>query len=644
MCGFTVIWNFDGRKINPEVLVSMNNIIRHRGPDDEGFFIADTLSGNAGSFHGDDTLPEIRAVTPHISQAMVGDLAMGFRRLSIIDLSANGHQPMCDVSERWWIVFNGEIYNYPELRQELMAEGITFLSGSDTEVILYAYQKWGEDCVSHFNGMWAFVIYDKLEKKMFCSRDRFGIKPFYYIYEPGKLFACASEIKALLHLIPFEPEIPMIRDYFVTGVTAHTEHTFFNGISQLRAGHSLRLTNGRFHCESWYQPNPLENHLSFGEACEEFRHLLGDSVRLRQRSDVPYGYALSGGIDSSSIVCAARELSPGNSNTTFSLVFPGRKEDESKYIKSVIDHTGFRSEFVTIGPDDLANDLEKFAFHQEEPFGGISYYGEFKLRELIRNSGVTVSLEGQGADEIITGYSSTLPYYFYDLIRQLKFVQLSKEVGAFNTMTGLTMKQVMRSFASFLLKRKSRVHLQKYPFLNPEFLKDQGTVGFSEMNFPRSGSFLTSELNKLLFVTSIPEQLLRADKSAMAFSVESRFPFLDYRLVEFAMGLPYHFKTGNGTTKLILREAMKQSLPAKIYNRKDKIGFAVPASQWINPALWEKLSEYMDSNAWNEIIDKAAFKRKYPDKESVDWKFWKTISLIVWKKEFESVNKKSLLT
>ncbi len=639
MCGFTGILKLDRSSVDPRLLERMNTSLRHRGPDDEGYLFLNSEKDLIKNCFGEETMPSLKASLSEIDSSFPADLGFGFRRLSIIDLSEHGHQPMCDISQRYWIVFNGEIYNFPEIRTELMADGIKFMSGSDTEVILYAYQTWGEKCVNRFNGMWAFAIYDRLEKKMFCSRDRFGIKPFYYIYEPGKLFAFASEIKSLLYLVQFVPDYGMIREYFVTGVTSHTKQTFFKGILQLQAGYNLSIQNGQLNCLNYYKPDPPKSNLSFNEACEKFKFLLEDSITLRQRSDVPYGYALSGGIDSSSIVCAAKELNKGDSDMTFSLVFPGKKEDESDYIRSVVDHTGFRSKYVTIGPDDLVKDLEKFVFHQEEPFGGISYYGEFKLRELIRNSGVTVSLEGQGADEIVTGYGSLIPYYFYDLIKNLNFGQLRKEVAAFRPMTGLNMNQVLRSFVSNQLDRQSQVHLQKYPYVNWNFLNTFKSHEVKNNNLTKSGTFLDSELNKMLFVTSIPEQLLRADKSAMTFSVESRFPYLDWRLVEFAMGLPYQFKIRNGTTKYILRESMKHLLPEKIYLRKDKIGFAVPADQWVNDSLWKKLNEYLDSDTLENLVDKKTFKKMYPEKEAIDWKFWKTISLILWKNEFESFHR-----
>ena len=303
------------------------------------------------------------------------------------------------------------------------------------------------------------------------------------------------------------------------------------------------------------------------------RELLFDAVKIRLRSDVPLGYALSGGIDSSSIVGIASKINSG-SNNTFSMIYPGDNVDESFFMNKVIEKTGVNHHYVTPTPEDFLKDLDNFIWHQEEPFIGTSYFGEFKLRELIRKNNVTVSLEGQGADEIITGYTSLLNPYFFDLISNFKVQKFIKEYRNFNNYLTSPAK-IIKAYLLRNKKSDSTFLDKKYPYLNSEFFNEIENYGDVLENF-KSGSHLNDVLYEMLLYTSIPQQLVRADKSSMAFSVECRFPFLDYRLVEYAINLSYDYKTKNGLTKYILREAMKDLLPVEVYNRKDKIGFAIP--------------------------------------------------------------------
>jgi asparagine synthase (glutamine-hydrolysing) len=638
MCGFTGLLNLDHRPINPELIRAMNDCIRHRGPDDEGYLFVDTVGKKRLHCSGNDTLDELKQSLPGMDHEMHADLALGFRRLSILDLSSCGHQPMQDESGRYWIVFNGEIYNYIELREELKQSGYSFRSGTDTEVILNAFKHWGEDCLHRFNGMWAFVIFDSHSGNLFFSRDRFGIKPLYYVYLPNKMLAFASEIKPLLLLLPFSINYSVVSDYLGKEITNHGGETFFSNIQQLLPGSKASLTAGKWNTSNYYKLSykPVED--SFSKAVEHFRDLFSDAVRLRQRSDVPFGYALSGGVDSSSIVCTASRQKSIESDMTFSLIFPGRREDESVYIQEVINHTKFQSKFVTVGSQDFERDLDPFLLTQEEPFLGLSYYGEYKLRELIRNSGVTVSLEGQGADEIVTGYLFLLPHYYQDLIRGRRIATLRNEINAFSPFTGKNFSDTLFSYI------KRYVGLEATPgTVKPDYYR----MGEFQAGIPSrlaekeyfSGSALNDALYDLLTRTSIPEQLVRADKNAMAFSVESRFPFLDYRLVEYAMGLPYQYKMCHGNTKYVLREAMREYLPANIYKRRDKVGFAVPNTNWLNQSLWEKINDGIASSSSIPGIDMTLFRKVYKDKRYLDHEFWKIASFVLWQYAFQEYSK-----
>jgi len=334
----------------------MTRVLRHRGPDDEGFILSNTRNNITKSFHHDETIYSIKNKTPKLENNINADLGFGFRRLSILDLSENGHQPMQFDEAGLWIVFNGEIYNYLELRNDLIKYGYKFNSNSDTEVILKSYHKWGEKCVHKFNGMWAFVIWDTKNKKLFCSRDRFGIKPFYYNYEPDNGFIFASEIKSILQLIKSAPDKQTLFDTFYAGYSDFSEKTFFENISQLRGGHNLILKEGKLVVYKYYSIETKPNDDSFVKAKEKLRELLFDAVRIRLRSDVPLGYALSGGVDSSSIVGVASAINLG-SNNTFSMIYPGNKIDESFFVNKVIEKTGVNHHFVSPNPNDFINDF-----------------------------------------------------------------------------------------------------------------------------------------------------------------------------------------------------------------------------------------------------------------------------------------------
>ncbi|MFC2135023.1 asparagine synthase (glutamine-hydrolyzing) [Bacteroidota bacterium] len=635
MCGICGIIKFNV-SVDTAQLLTMTRVLRHRGPDDEGFLLVKSDSHEFYHMHHDETINEVKLKTERLRNVEHSDIGLGFKRLAILDLSSNGHQPMSFEEAGLWIVFNGEIYNYIELREELKQCGYSFNSDTDTEVILKAYHKWGEKCVEKFNGMWAFAIWDSKNRKLFCSRDRFGIKPFYYHYDFQNQFIFASEIKAILQVIKSEPDNQTLFDSFACGYSDHNERTFYENIKQLKGGHNLILQNGNLANYRYYKLESQPCHDSFVKAKVKLRELLFESVRIRLRSDVPLGYALSGGIDSSSIVGIASKIN-SDSNNTFSMIYPGDNVDESFYINKVIEKTGVNHHFVSPTSEDFLKDLDIFIWHQEEPFTGTSYYGEFKLRELIRNSSVTVSLEGQGADEIITGYTSLLLPYFFDLLSNLRFQKFITEYGYFKNYLTSTVK-IIKTYLMRNRKEGDKYLLLKYPYLNKEFFNEIDKSPAELDNF-NSGSHLNDMLYEMLIYTSIPQQLIRADKNSMAFSVESRFPFLDFRLVEYAINLSFDYKTKNGMTKYILREAVKDLLPAQVYNRKDKIGFVIPNNKLNSIKIKEYFYEFL-SNCKEEnfhFLNKEMFMDEYfpkSDENKLDWKFWKIASILLWYNKF----------
>lgn len=646
MCGITGIVSLNNTAISlvPD-LRSMTAILKHRGPDDEGYLLIDTEKKHETGYHGNDTIEPIRLETEKLSDQKLAHLGFGFRRLSIIDLSSNGHQPMRDEATGNWIVFNGEIYNYLEIRDELQKDGCTFRTATDTEVILKSYAKWGVDCVNRFNGMWAFAIWDTRQKILFCSRDRFGVKPFYYFWKPGELFAFASEIKSLLELVPAEANYNALGDFFLLGISDHTEETFFKNIRQLRGAHSLLLSReGALNIFRYYDLHQNAEPANEKESIEKFRSIFFDAVTLRLRSDVPVGYALSGGIDSSSVVMAASQLSAGNNNSTFSTVYPGeRAVDESFFIDKVLEKTNFKKNLVTPKAEIFLNDIENFIWHHEEPVSDLSYYAEFVLRRFTRQHDVIVSLEGQGADEVITGYKALVHPYLQDLLLNFHLREYFREASAFSRNLAVSWPVLLSNipaattpdFLNFL--RKTFARLSSHRFIDFNFFAKHETVFSPGIKFK---SRLNQMLYEFLLYTSIPNQLVRADKNAMAFSMECRFPFLDYRLVEFAFSLNANLKIRSGTTKFILREAMRNYLPNEVYERRDKKGFPVPMERWMDKDLRKFIDGVVSTKEFLEIpfLDKKKFRHlydKYRDGKASGINFWTIIGVSLWHKKFK---------
>lgn len=610
MCGISGIISFVPLPLGS--LHLMTDCIRHRGPDDEGFVLFPCLDGQADPRGGPDTPDDVLRAellySPISNGAREGlfHFGLGHRRLSILDLSPLGHQPMCTQDGRYWIVFNGEVYNYVELRAELENLGHSFISRTDTEVILAAYAQWGDGCLARFNGMWAFAIYDSKVKTLFLARDRFGVKPLYYWASPEGLFAFASEIKQFTVLPGWQAKLNGQRayDYLVFGITDHTEETMFAGVFQLRPGHCVTLAvddasvvqpGAPLSTHAWYELRPRPFAGSFDDAAREFRSLFEQSIALRLRADVPVGSCLSGGLDSSSIVCVLNELLRNQGGQalqkTFSACSDVARFDERKWIDLVVGKTGVDAHYVYPALDRLFEESPSITWHQDEPFGSTSIYAQWCVFRLAAQNGVKVMLDGQGADEQLCGYHGFFGPRLATLLKSWRFADLVADLGGMRRLHGYSVLSSLKFMLPYLLPEKlthvlRRVGGYTHPrpsWLNLGRLQAEAVDPFWKLG-ARGGGIQALSWTQL---TGANLQMLLhwEDRNSMAQSIESRVPFLDYRLVEFVLGLPDEFKVAGGMTKRVLRESMHGVLPDEIRNRLDKLGFVTPEEVWMRESM-----------------------------------------------------------
>ncbi len=558
-------------------LKQMTSALAHRGPDGEAHW-----------------------------QDESGHVLLGHRRLAIIDLSPAAAQPM-HYLDRYTIIHNGEIYNYIELRKELQNEGYSFRTQSDTEVILAAYDHWEEECVEHFDGMFAFGIWDKQEQEFFVARDRFGEKPFYY-FQDRDTFIFASEMKAIWASgVRRIPNLKMLFNFITIGYVdnpAAPEETFFERIFRLPPASRLYYTpaTGELSIERYWDIDTGEQdkEITIPDAIEKFQHLLTASVRRRLRSDTAIGTSLSGGLDSSTIAAIIdRVKMTGQAQKCFTASFPGFEKDESHYARLVADRFRLDQHTVSISADDLITDWQRFLHHQEEPVASASAFAQYKVFELAKQQGVTVLLDGQGADETLAGYTKYYKWYWQELFQKRRLLR-SREIPAARSKgvkESFGVKNVLASLfpdlASVILERQYLVHALRQQDLHPEFVKLQSKEAY----------YTTPEihhLNGLLYFNTCThglEELLRyADRNSMAHGREVRLPFLSHELVTFLFKLPSHFKIKEGWTKWLLRQSMSSQLPDEITWRQDKVGFEPPQKTW------------MEDNRFQEMIQEA--KRK----------------------------------
>jgi asparagine synthase (glutamine-hydrolysing) len=641
MCGITGICNFDGafKPEYPEYIRKMTDSIQHRGPDDEGFLAVNSVEQKAYLLAGKGSHVERQRIENFNKPA---DLFLGQRRLSIIDLSASGHQPMPNEDGSIWVVHNGEVYNYLELRTELEGLGHRFESQTDTEVILHAYEEWGTKCLSRFNGMWAFGIIDLKAKRIFCSRDRVGVKPFYYTYN-RKRFCFASEIKAILEVDGFlvEPNEQIIADYLFSGLLDHTEETFFNNIYQLKPGEYLLIEEGRLTVRSYWDIEPRELRLSRDDDyAERFYELLKDSVRLRLRSDVPIGTCLSGGLDSSAIVCLANQLmfegiliDPkviGERQKTFSSCFEDPTYDERRFIEMVIRRTGAEKNYTFPCGEKLLEALPKLIWHQDEPFGSTGIYAQWEVMKLAKKRGVTVLLDGQGGDELLGGYLPSFYHLFNEEFKHRRWRRLWREMKGFRKYHATMLAGILSHgiFSRFWNAIGNKIDWAQEAF-QKKFLR----------NFSLPSKF-ENELDNYLYrcfrSATLPRLLHYEDRNSMAFSMEARTPFLDFRLVEYIFSLPPNQKIKEGVTKGILRNAMRGTLPEEIRNRMDKMGFVTPDDVWFRTVLKDKIRRILYSKSFADrgyfVVDKVkeVFEDCCRGKRNIGLTLWRWVNLELW--------------
>jgi len=598
VCGICGIVNFDNTEVSTLSIETMMNAMKHRGPDDEGIFITDNIG-------------------------------LGFVRLSILDLTPAGHQPMKSSDGNYVLIFNGEIYNYIELRNELKTKGYTFKSDSDSEILLNAYIEWGEDALNHLNGMFAFVIYDKVKKEIFGARDRFGIKPFYYKNTENQ-FIFASDIPSILSVSDSRPKPndKIIFDYLVYNRTNHTNETFFEAVLKLPHGHCILIKNGLVTLKKWYDLNDKVRKLkplSFNE--KDFFQEFSKSINLQLRSDVEVGTCLSGGLDSSAITSIVLKNNTKALHSFSAIYDLGDNGDETPFI-NIYSDTSLRMHFTKPTADGLLQDIYKLHLAISEPIPNTSEYAEYKVMELAKKN-CTVILNGQGADEMMAGYHYFYGYYFKELLLSFKLAKLVKEIYSY-----LSIHRSLFGLKSFLFSLNPRL----YSKLKRNYLKSDFKNRFSDKKNPILDDFYNAKtLQEFLikhFEYKFEHHLLWADKSGMHFSLETRFPFLDHNLVEKTLASGITIK--NGWTKHLLRESMNGILPEKIRLRVDKMGFETPENRWFRtPEMKTFVEKILSTDKFkarpyfdNTKVDKVL--NEYLNQNIYNPDIWKWLSLEIW--------------
>lgn len=547
MCGITGILNFDTRPVELSQIKAMNDVISHRGPDGEGFWTSNKLN-----------------------------VGFGHRRLSIIDLSENGKQPMHYLEQRYTITFNGEIYNYIELKSSLIQNGYTFKSGTDTEVLLALYDLKKENCLQDLDGMFSFAIWDEKEQTLFCARDRFGEKPFYYFKDQTR-FVFASEIKQFwaidINKKIDETKLSFFVEHGTIEDSTNITDTFYEDIKELDAAHCLIINkSNNVHIKRYWdielKATPFNGAIE--QAAETFLELFTDSIRLRLRSDVPVGSSLSGGLDSSSIVMLV-DLLKGKEvkQNTFSARFKDYAKDEGAHIEAVVKACkNVEVHYTWPDKDYFESVFDKVTYHQDEPFGSASIVAQYAVMELAKKNKVTVLLDGQGADEQLAGY---LPYY-HTYLNQLYYSKPSAfkiEKAAYQKFHGLVYPyrsiEASETFRMKLGRHKKKLLKQEMPYQNQ----------------------LAKNLKVSTTQIGLKELLRHADRNSMAHSREVRLPFLSHKLVEFVFSLPDSYKINNGWTKFVLRKSMNTILPTSITWRVDKVAYEPPQNKWMASDKYE---------------------------------------------------------
>jgi asparagine synthase (glutamine-hydrolysing) len=533
MCGIAGIVNINGNKAPLDLIKRMTDAIAHRGPDGEGFW------NNPRE-----------------------NVAFGHRRLSIIDLSVNGAQPMHYFDKRYTIVYNGEIYNYLELKADLVKKGFKFHTESDTEVLLSLYHLKREGCLNDLDGMFSFAIWDEQEQELFCARDRFGEKPFHYFFD-GNTFVFASEIKALLAGgIKKEIDLEKVQQYLNNAACEYPIETFFKNIIKLEQSHFLQIKDGKLSIKKYFELVVSDNKIYNRESdyVERFNELFLTSIKRRLRSDVAVGTSLSGGLDSSSVVCYMNTaLGNVKNQKAFSARFHDHKNDEGKWIDIIKQKTGIVGYEVYPDPLKIVDDITAMTYSQETPLGSTSNCAQYYVMQLAKENNVKVILDGQGADEYLAGYEQYRQYALWEMFYNFKF-------GKFFTERNQNKQVYGKNFPL------------GYYFMPRALYSKIFKPGNVDNRFYQS---LKSKL-KYDLMYNLPVLLTYADRNAMAHSVETRLPFLFHELVNFVLSCPKELIYNNATTKVILRKAIQGTVPDEIINRIDKLNYIPRQELWLH--------------------------------------------------------------
>lgn len=631
MCGIAGIISKNNTVSLKDTIYSMSQSIKHRGPDGEGFAFFSKI--NSTPVYSNDT-PQINKESqsflfnPKISLQNLDanyDVTFAHRRLSIIDLSESGHQPMCDKQGDYWITFNGEVYNYIELREELKKKGHVFVTQTDTEVVLEAYKEWGFDCLQKFNGMFAFALLDKKNNQVFCARDRVGVKPFYYS-NTESAFAFASEYKAFIKskLVSFEINEVQQFDFLVNGNLENTEQSLFKGIYELKPSHYLvyNLSSHSFKITNYYHlPTNTLALKSESEIIAAIEEKLLNSINIRLRSDVEVGSCLSGGLDSSIIAGISKHLQSNKQMKLFTAVFPKESFDETNYAKQVSDYVGGNWQTVSPTADEFFRDIETLNYFQDLPVWSTSTYSQHRVMKLAAENDIKVVLDGQGADELFGGY----PHHYIALWKENIGLGTFKQINE----SKKTVSSGFKLLAKTVLKDTFGLSVDYSKYFNS-----------NKKKFGKSkNEIIAASLNQQLqndYHGRLKSYLKCEDRCSMAFGIESRVPFSDdVELVNFIFSIEGKQKIKHGISKYLLREASKQYIPNSIYSRMDKIGFETPVQKWFMPHK-------------NQILDLISSELHFLNKEYLTNNFNEVLkhrpnfvvrlySLAIWKKVYSNM-------
>jgi asparagine synthase (glutamine-hydrolysing) len=630
MCGITGIVGLNGRPVDHRVLQRMNDVQAHRGPDGEGFVLSwpeahgfcSAFVKNTGQAQG----------TP---PARVG---LGHRRLAILDLSERGLQPMTAAASGAWIVFNGEIYNHLELREQLEARGRFFETRTDTEVLLQSYLEWGEECLHRLEGMFAFAIWDGGRGRLFCARDRLGIKPFYYA-TPKDHFIFASEIKGLLSFpgLVTAADDDAVLGFLIHGNCDYRERTIFRNVTALPAAHALTLDIASRRIQRWcyWEPAPAQtwDGLDDGGRVEHLRELLVRTTRSHLLSDVRVGSCLSGGLDSSAVVGLIGKIwreqpeaasALGDQFNTFTSCYKYPELDEREYALEMANSVGATSHLVFPSAPDFWDVFGRMAWHQDMPFSGMSFYAQWRVMRAAREAGVKVLLDGQGGDEVFGGYAKFRYAYLASLLRAGRLGMMAREGWASVLQRDLYILDLRKGYRYLpnRLRRLLGVDSLLQQVLRADWdraVGDESTPAtrwwrHAAGNAGHDTGWTTVQAVQVedILVDTLPFILRMEDRSSMAFSIEARVPLLDHKLVEYGLSLPDHLKIQGGFSKFAVRQATRGMIPEAVRLRRTKLGFAGADRRWLDGDLRPQVTELIEGNLRCErFIDPAPLRAWY---------------------------------